>query len=138
MPPKTVKVGPGTLTIGEVGTPLDFTAQVTSASVVWKKNKEDNTPVLSGEEVDGDVSYTATLKATVFQDLSDEGLVDYTWAHKGEVVPFTFTPSTAAGKAITGNVVVDPLDVGGDVKKKATSDLEWDCSGEPELAAGLG
>lgn len=137
MPTKTVKVGPGTLTIGAVGTPLDFTAQVTAASVVWKKNKEDNTPVLSGEEVDGDVDYTATLKATVFQDLSDDGLVDYTWSHKGEVVPFTFSPSTAAGKSITGNVTVDPLDVGGDVKKKATSDLEWDCSGEPILGAVL-
>jgi hypothetical protein len=33
--------------------------------------------------------------------------------------------------------VVDPLDVGGDVGKKNTSDLKWACVGEPTLIDDL-
>jgi hypothetical protein len=57
-------------------------------------------------------------------DLTAGGLVDYSWAHKGEQVPFTFTPY-AGGRSITGELIVDPLDVGGDVGKKNTSDIKW-------------
>jgi hypothetical protein len=51
-------------------------------------------------------------------------------------VPFTFTPY-AGGRSITGELKVGPLDVGGDVKKKNTSDLKWGCVGEPELVDDL-
>jgi hypothetical protein len=53
------------------------------------------------------------------------------------VVPFTFAPFGDAGRSITGELVVDPLDVGGDVGKKNTSDLKWACLGEPELVDDL-
>lgn len=137
MPIKSYKVGPGTLTLGAVGSPVDLTAQVTSCTVKWNKDQADNVPVLSGEELSGDITYTASLAATVLQDLSDDGLVDYTWTNKGDQVPFTFVPSSATGKAISGVLVVDPIDVGGDVKTRPTSDLEWACVGEPTLGADL-
>ena len=34
-------------------------------------------------------------------------------------------------------VSVSPLDIGGDVGKKNTSDLKWACVGEPELVDDL-
>lgn len=134
---KSNKLGPGTLTIGEIGTPVDFSAQVASCTIKWKKDQEDNVPVLSGEELSGDKTYGATLAANVILDLTDGGLVDYTWDNKGVPVPFTFVPSTAAGRSISGIVELDPIDVGGDAKKTMRSDVEWACVGEPTLGADL-
>lgn len=137
MPIKTTKLGPGVLTIGEVASVLDMTAQVTACRIVWSVDKEDNVPVLSGEELEGEADYTAQLTATVLQELSDDGIIERTWELAGQVVPFTFTPNSAEGKSVTGNVRVDPIDLGGDVKKKNTSDLEWDCVGKPILTPGV-
>lgn len=138
MPPKTEKVGPGLISVGPVGTPLNFTAQLTSGVVTWKKDKEDDEKVLSNETVAGDVTYTASFKATVFQDIGEEaGFQAFTWEHKGEEHPFTYTPSTAAGTSVTGTITVDPIDFGGDVGKKPKADLEWDFSGEPTLNHGI-
>jgi hypothetical protein len=135
--PTVRKLGPGTLTVGAVGSPLDFSGRCTSVAVTWKVDTEDDVPLLSGGVEAGDRTYTATLEATVYQDdLSAGGLIDYSWSHKGAVVPATFTPYTG-GRAITGQLVIDPLDVGGDVGKKNTSDLSWAFLGEPELTDDL-
>ena len=137
MPIKSNKMGPGTLTIGEVGTLVDFTAQVASCTIKWSKEQEDAVPTLSGESLSGDKSWSASLAANVILDLTDGGLVDFTWEQKGDEVPFTFVPSTAAGRSISGVVSVDPIDVGGEAKKTMRSDIEWSCVGEPTLGADL-
>ena len=137
--PTPRKMGPGTLTIGAVGSPLDFSGRVTSVKVTPKVDQEDNVTVLSGDTIAGDRTYTATLEATVYQDdlyPGPGGLMDYSWSHKGETVPFTFTPYTG-GRSITGELTVDPLEVGGDVNKKNTTALKWDCVGFPELVDDL-
>lgn len=131
------KLGPGTLTIGAVGTVLDFSGRCTKAAVTWKPATTADVTVLSGDVIPGDRTYDATLEATVYQDdLTVGGLIDYSWAHKGTVVPFTFTPYSG-GRSITGTLTIDPLDVGGDVEKKNTADLKWGCVGEPELVDDL-
>lgn len=133
--PKTFKLGPGTLTIGEVGTAVDFALQFTGATVSWSKDKDDDVPVLSGGLLAGDTTYTASLSGNVFQDLAeDDGLVAYSWEHKGEEVPVVWVPSDAAGKRVTGTIVMDPIDIGGDeAKKRPRSDVEWAFVGEPVL-----
>lgn len=132
------KLGPGTLTVGAPGTALDFSGRATAVTITWSVDNEDDTPTLDGGVIAGDRTYTATLEATVYQDdLTDGGLIRYSWTNKGAQVPFTFTPYTASGIAITGQLIVDPLDVGGDVNKKNTSDLAWACVGEPELTDDL-
>lgn len=137
MPAKTVKLGPGLLTIGETGTLVDFTCQITGATVAWTVDVGDDTPVLCGETVPGERTYSSTLSGTLYQDLgavAPAGIVDFSWAHKGEEVPFEFVPSTTAGQSVTGSVVVDPLDVGGDTAgENMTSDFEWTIVGEPVL-----
>lgn len=137
MPANAEEMGPGTLTIGGTGSVLDMTAQVTKCKVGWKANAADSTKTLSGDTVGGGRSYTAQLTATVFQDdLGVSGMVDYSWAHKGDEVPFTFVPKTG-GRGVAGTLTVDPIDVGGDVGAKNTSDLTWDCVGEPTLTDDL-
>jgi len=91
MPATTVKLGPGLLSIGDVGSPVDFTCQVTAAHVDWNVDAGDDTPVLCGETVPGERTYSSVLAGTLYQDLGDAaGIVAYSWAHKGEEVPFTF------------------------------------------------
>lgn len=130
-------MGPGTFTIGSVGSPLDLTAQVTSLKVSPSADAEDSIVTLSGDTLAGERTYSWTLGGTLVQDLTDAGMFDYTWTNKGTQVPFTFTPSTAAGRSVTGTVIVDPLEIGGDVKKKNTTDFEWVIVGDPELGADL-
>lgn len=133
--PQTYKLGPGELQIGAVGSEIDFTAQLTGCTVSWDKDKEDDVPVLSGGVLAGDTVYTAKISGNLFQDLgAEDSVLEWTWTHKGEALPFAFTPSSAAGKTVSGVVVVDPIDVGGDeVKKRPRSDFEWSCVGEPTL-----
>ena len=131
------KLGPGTLTVGAVGAALDFSGRCTKATVVPKVDTTDDTELLSGDTMAGDRTYTATLEATVYQDdLTAGGLIDYSWANRGDEVPFTFTPYTG-GRGITGTLVVDPLEIGGDVGAKNTAELKWACVGFPELSNDL-
>lgn len=133
------KLGPGSLTIGAPGSALDFAGRCTSAGVKWKVDTEDDVDTLDWSTIAGDRTYTATLEATIYQDdllPGPGGLVHYSWTNKGSQVPFTYTPYDT-GMAITGELIVDPIDVGGDVKKKNTSDLKWGCVGEPQLVDDL-
>src|SRR5262245_24058217 len=135
MPATTVKLGPGELSVGETGTAVDFTCQVTAAQVEWEVDEGDDTPVLCGETVPGERTYSSHLTGTLFQDLgAASGIVEYSWLHKGEEVPFTFVPNTAAAKQVSGNLILDPLSVGGDeAGANMTSDFDWAIVGEPTL-----
>ncbi len=137
MPVKAQPLGPGTFTLGAALTALDLTAQVTKFMVQWSVDVEDAVETLSGEELEGEPDYSAELSFTLIQDLTEAGMFDYTWTNKGAIVPFTFTPNTAAGRTVTGTVRVDPLNMGGDVKKKNTTDATWTCIGDPLLVDSL-
>lgn len=137
MPIKSYKMDVGTLQLGTVGTSIDATAQVEEGSVDWSEDVEDSRPTLSGGELAGEASYTATLALTLIQDLDVGGLVDFTWENKGTVVPFEFTPATATGRVITGNVRISPMKVGGAVKSRPSSDVEWAIIGDPVLGESL-
>lgn len=134
MPAKTFKMGPGTLILGETGTTLDLSCQLTSTLVKWDKDKDDDLNTLCGDTVPGDTIYTAQLSGTVLQDLSTAGVIEFTWTNKGTQMPFKFVPNTAEGKQVSGIVTIDPVDVGGDTKTRPTSDFEWDCVGEPTFS----
>jgi len=136
----TTKLGPGTLTLGPTGTPLDVSCQLVSATVEWDSSKDDDETTLCGDVVAGDLTFTATLSGTFFQDLGlATGVVAYTWDNKGAEVEFTYTPNTAAGGSVAGIVTIKPLTIGGDEPKaKMRSDFTWDCVGEPVFTPGTG
>ena len=136
--PDVTKFGPGTLTIGEVGAPIDVSCQMIAAQIEWSKDEDDDVTVLCGDVVAGAVTYAATLTGEVFQDVADAaGILFYSWQHKGEVFPFTFTPNTAAGTSAAGELQLDPLSFGGDEPKaNMTSDFTWKIVGDPVLTAG--
>lgn len=130
------KLGPGTLTLGAV--PLDASAQVTAIAVEFEEavETEDAVDVLSGEQLaeEETASYRAKLTATFLQDdLSAGALVAFTWDNMGANVPFEFVPNTAGDRGVTGVLRVIPLKIGGDVKKRNTSDWSVRIIGIPEL-----
>lgn len=135
---KSYKVGPGTLTFGGAGSLMDATTQITKAVIKPTVSSEDAITTLSGDTLGGARTYGADLDVTAVQDdLDAAGLVAWSWAHRGEDVLFTYTPNTVLGRAITGTVTVDPLDIGGDVGAKPTSDFTWSCVGFPALVDDL-
>ncbi len=136
MPAVVSKLGPGSLSIGEVGSPVDFSCQVVNCQVTWDNSKDDDIVVLCGDTVAGAKTYTAQLTGNLLQDQADpDGIVRYSWANKGTVVPFIFVPNTADGVEVTGEVTLDPIAVGSDTAgANMASDFTWDCVGEPVLS----
>lgn len=139
MPVKSYKLGPGELTLGAA--PLDVSAQITNCRVEASENVTtgDDIDLLSGETLRGDESatYRFTLAGSLVQDISANGVVDYTWLHKGEEIPFSFVPSTSEGREVTGVCVPIPLTIGGDVSKSSrpSSDFTWRVIGDPDFGA---
>lgn len=133
-------LGPGTLVLGDVGTPLDISCQIINALIEWEKEKDDDVVVLCGDTAAGATTYTATIAGELFQDVDDPaGILATSWANKGTETPFVFTPNTAAGTSAEGVLVLDPIDFGGDeAKANMTSEFTWSIVGEPLLTIGAG
>lgn len=125
--PTPRKLGPGVLSIGSAGSAHDVSKRCKSVKITWAVNSEDSSLMLSGDVESGDTTYTPTLEATLAQDdLVDGSFIRWSWAEKGETHAYSFTPYTG-GVSITGDLVVLPLDVGGDVGKKNDNELKWTC-----------
>lgn len=134
MPVRSTTLGPGVLEFGDTGSLMDFSCQVTSVTVSVEADRDDPTPTLCGDNLVGESTYNGTLEATIVQDLERDGVVAWSWEHKGATMPVRFIPSTVAGAEVTGSIVVDPISIGGDVKVRNTSDISWAFAGEPVLS----
>jgi hypothetical protein len=135
--PTVRKLGPGSLSVGSAGSTVDLAVRCRAVRVVPSVDQEDDVPLLSGATSAGDRTYTYALEATLEQDDLVAGSVTaFTWDNAGSQLPFSFTPY-AGGLSITGDVIVDPMDIGGDVGKKNTSDIAWGIVGAPELVDDL-
>ena len=130
---KIHKMGPGTLVLGSVGTQLDISCQITSFKVAAEADAEDSEPVLCGDNIPGQRNYNWTVSGTAFQDVETDGLIDFTWKHAGTEMPFKFVPDSSTKSAITGRVMVDPVEYGGDVNVKNKSEFEWTAVGTPNF-----
>lgn len=130
-----VRFGPGEFTLGTApGT--DHSCQVQSMGVNVNKDEGDPITVLCGDQVPGSITYTYALAGSVLQDIATaSGLIEYTWTHEGESVPFTFVPAEDAA-SVAGTIIVDPLPIGtsdGEYGDILTSDFEWSCVGKPTV-----
>lgn len=130
-------IGPGSLVLLDADTSMetDFSCQLTSCTVAWSDETEDSEAVLCGDESGGDVTWSATIAGSMFQDRDLNGLVQWTWEHKGDQFEFEYVANDEDGTLVRGKVTVKPLDFGGDVKTSGKSDFEWNCVGEPVIEA---
>lgn len=134
----TAKLGPGTLTIGAVGSELDVSCLVNGARIVASKDQSDSTVKLCGDVRAGSVVYSYELTGNVDTDIADaSGLFALSQAAAGTAQPFTFTPSTEAGTSATGTLTIDPLDFGADeYGADTTSDFAFALAGQPVYTFG--
>lgn len=136
MPIKTITVGPGKLTIGAESLLTNFQSQVTSCKLAPSVDKGGVLNVLSGEQRSGERKESFTIEGTLLQDLgADKSTTEWLFDHRGETHALEFVPSTAAGKAIRCSVVVEAIDIGGDVQSNPTSDFKFDVIGTPVISA---
>lgn len=136
--PNTVrKLGPGTLTFGEVGTLHDVSCLVNGVTLTPSKDAEDPVVKLCGRTRAGDVTYTWALSGNMDLDIADQaGFLHLTVTAPGTQLPFTFIPA-ADGPTISGEVTIDPLPIGGDEGGKLiTADFEFDVVGDPVFTWG--
>lgn len=134
MPIKAHTTGPGSLTIGD--TPgKEFAIAVTKVSLEPSVDTDDDLVVLSGAALPGEDTFTWSLNATLLQDFDVDGLADYLFDNRGTVVPFKFTPSSAHTRGWGGQIKLRPMSIGGDVKKRNTSDVEFPLVGQPTKIA---
>jgi len=131
--PEVFDLGPGSLTIGATGSPIDVSCLVNNALINAEKDEGDSTTKLCGTVRPGSVTYTYHMTGNVDTDVADEsGLFALSQESKGTEQDFTFIPSTEAGTSAAGKLVIDPLDFGGDeMGQPMASDFDFTIVGDP-------
>jgi hypothetical protein len=138
--PETFPLGPGTLSIGVTGTPIDVSCAVNNVVISADKNQGDSTTKLCGTVKPGAVTYDYSMSGNIDTDIADpDGFFALSQAQAGQQLEYTFTPSTDAGTVAAGKLIVDPLDFGGDTAGETmTSDFEFALVGPPTYTYGGG
>ncbi len=125
-------VGPGTLTIGSDAALTNFSSQCRGAKLVPSVGKGEPIDVLSGEQAPGDRTETNTLVVTLQSDFGHtNSKTEWLWEHRGEVHDFVYIPNGQLGRRITGQLTVEPIEIGGDVKTKPSAEVTFDLVGDP-------
>lgn len=132
----TYTVGPGTLTLGDTDTPFSSQVRACEVRVTENVTTTDPVPVLSGEEVPGesDATFSYVLVTDFQADLEANGTIDYSWTNAGLLVPFSYTPNTALGRSVDGELWIVPLNIGGTAKTKPNTEVTWRIEGTPDLS----
>ena len=139
--PTTVgPLGPGTLTIGQTGTPIDVSCLVNSMRIDAAASTGDPVYKLCGQARPASSTFAWTLTGNVDVDIADAaGLFALTWDHVGELVDYAFTPNDDLAVVFTGQVQVTPLSVGGDEYGAImASDFTWTTTGQPVVTRNPG
>jgi hypothetical protein len=105
--------GPGSLKIGAVGAPVDFSCLVNNATLTTSVSTADPVTKLCGTQFAGLATYTAELAGNIDLDVAtDSGLFQLSSEHAGEVQAFQFMPSTAGDVEARGSIIIMPLPFG--------------------------
>lgn len=116
-------------TITPTGGVQDISCQMNTSKIVPSEevDADDDLPMLCGEDLAGDedVTHTYGFEGTYLQDITASGLIAYSYTNKGKQVACEFVPNTALGRKVTFPLRVVPIEIGGEVKKRPTSDLKW-------------
>lgn len=125
-------VGPGLLTIGSAAALTNFSSQMRSARIVPSVSVGDPIDVLSGETVPGDRTETFALVVSIQSDFGhNDSRVEWLWKERGKTHPFAYIPNNALGRRITGSIIVEPIEIGGDVKSKPAHEVTMQLVGAP-------
>lgn len=114
-PDGTGTLGPGELKIGETGTEIDVSCLVNNVSIEPDISEGDSKTMLCGTSKRSADTITWAISGNVDVDAGlAAGFFALTWQNIGAILPFTYTPSTAVGTVVTGNLKIAPLALGAD------------------------
>lgn len=132
---KRTVLGPGHLIIDPSTGPMAFESQVTNCRLVPSVDTGDAIPVLSGERVAGDRTESFTLQGSMIPDFGQEGsLQEWLFTNRGKTMDFEFVPRKDLSKQLVGSLVVEAVEIGGDVTTSNPVDFEFQVL-EVELGA---
>lgn len=126
-------LGPGKITFGATGTLYQFAAHATAAYLEPSYSDGEVVDFLDGSSDREADEESWVFGGTVRQGLEDASIEDWCLKNAGKVEPFVFEPIND-GKKYTGTARIRAIKIGGDVKKKNTSDFAFPVIGAPELA----
>lgn len=131
-------LGPGTLKIGATGSSLDVSCLVNNCTITASKDQGDSTTKLCGTVRPGAVTYDYEMTGNVDTDIDTAaGLFALSQTAAGTTQDYEFVPSTDAGTKAVGQLVIDPLDFGGDTTGETmTSDFTYALVGQPVYTYG--
>lgn len=140
LPTTTGQLGPGLLTIGETGSPIDISCLVNNARITTEKNEGDATTKLCGDTRPGSLTFTYKLTGNIDTDIADpDGFFAVSQANPGDILDYVFTPDSAKGTSAAGQLVVTPLDFGAEeAAADLTSDFEFTLTGPPAYTYPVG
>lgn len=129
------RVRNGELTFGGngTGTAVSFACQASTVQVN-PSSSDDGDPVetLCGDKIGAGKLITWTISGTSIQDFDDPaGFLAYCYQHATETVNFTWLPNRDGAPQWSGQCIIIPLQEGGDVNVRLTTDWEFDCVGTP-------
>ena len=122
--PKVRTLGPGVFKITDTASQRDFSADLTKAQLNPSNSSDDPVTYLDGSE-EGSSTTTWTMEGTVGDDFSEDGLAVWCFDHAGQTLPFEFIPNNTGKIKWTGNALITPVAMGGDVKTKNTNDFSF-------------
>lgn len=110
---------------------VDFSCQPTNVRITPSYDSSgDPVETLCGDTLAEDESRSDALNITAIQDFTDpDGFIKWAWDNDLAVAAFEWKPTGVTGPTFTGSVKVKAPEVGGDVNKRLTSDLEWSVVG---------
>lgn len=125
MADKTRTLGPGLLTIGSDDSIRELSADVTNVTLTPSNDSEDSDHYLDGHEEGGETTTTWELSGNIGEDYSMDGAQVWALNNNGKTMPFEFVPNKSGKLKITGNLTVQPIAFGGDVKAKNKVDFTF-------------
>lgn len=130
---KFTQVGVGKLTLTLASSPLDFSNQITAATIKPSVSEGEKLRFLSGDVSGGVTSYEYSVDVSFPQNLTDTGLAGFLWKNRGKTAKLSYTPNTADGFKFDINVRLDPPETGGDVGDASVQNHTFKGIGEPEV-----
>jgi hypothetical protein len=124
--------GPGSLYIGAIGTPVDFSCLVNNATLTTSATTSDPVTKLCGTQFPGSSVFTAELAGNIDLDVATEaGLFQLASEHSGEIQEFRFMPSTAGALEARGQLVIMPIPFGAaNYGDDLAGDFTWSTLGD--------
>lgn len=104
-----------------------FAKQQTSVKLTPKTDEDgDAVEALSGDKIEPDDVTTWELGLGAVQDFDDpQGFVEFCRSNAGDVVAFVWKPNAAGAPTYDGTLKVRPVEIGGDVASRLTTEATF-------------